>query len=206
MITLQEMSMLSTLYTQPHRHYHNLNHINECLVELENFHSKDFTYGDRRIVTRAIWYHDAVYNPYSKNNEVESAMLIQPNYWMDNNEVRNAILATAKHMTTQVIKDKEGKEHPLPLATQVMLDIDLAGFGKPTQECLANGANIRKEYYKTNDREFAEGRLKFLRAIMQRESLYYTDLFKEKYHEQSQKNLKIEEEIALEAIDDWSGM
>jgi predicted metal-dependent HD superfamily phosphohydrolase len=206
MITLQEMSMLSVLYTQPHRTYHNINHINECLVELENFHSVEFTYADRRIVERAIWYHDAVYNPYSKNNEANSALLLQKGYWAEHEEVHDAIIATSRHMITQVGKDKNGHQGPLPLTTQVMLDIDLVGFGKSTPECLANGENVRKEYYKTNDYDFYTGRLKFLREIMKRESLYYTDYFKEKYHEQSQKNLKLEEEIALDYIDQQSGM
>lgn len=198
MITLQEMSMLTTLYTQPHRHYHNINHINDCLTELENY--PGLSSENIRIVEKAIWYHDAVYNPYSKNNEVNSAMLIPSGYWMDDNKVREIILATAKHSITQVAKDKDGNETPLPLATQIMLDIDLAGFGKPTPECLQNGENVRKEYYKTNDQDFFTGRLNFLRKIMQRKSLYYTDYFKEKYHAQSQENIKIEMQIAQEYL------
>lgn len=200
MITLQEMSMLTTLYTQPHRTYHNMTHIMECLTEFENARVESLTYRDIQIVEKAIWYHDAVYNPYSKENEVQSALLLQEGSWyadVINKQVRNAIWATARHLVTQ---------ENLSLATQVMLDIDLSGFGKPTPECLQNGLNVRNEYYKTNEYQFAEGRLKFLRAIMQRESLYYTDFFKEKYHVQSQKNLKIEEEIALQTIDDHSGM
>lgn len=198
--------MLSTLYTQPHRTYHNLNHINECLTELENTPSL-LTYGQRMIVEKAIWYHDAVYNPYSRMNEVYSAMLVQEDPRMINVPVKNIIYRTAYHTITQTVTDPETKEEmPLDIATQVMLDIDLSGFGKNTPECLKNGENVRREYYKTTDYQFAEGRLKFLRAIMQRESLYYTDFFKEKYHVMSQRNLKIEEEMAIETIDDQSGM
>lgn len=203
MITLQEMSMLSTLYTQPHRTYHNMTHIMECLTELENFPSSSldgFTYRDIQIVEKTIWYHDAVYNPYSKENERQSALLLQEGSWyadMINKLVRNAIWATARHHVTQ---------NDLSPATKVMLDIDLSGFGKSTSECLENGENVRREYYKTNDTDFYTGRLNFLRTIRKRESLYYTDYFKEKYHMQSQKNLNLEVEIAIEMIDDASGM
>lgn len=197
MISLQEMSMLSTLYTQPHRTYHNINHINECLAELEGFHSKDFSYGDRQVVERAIWFHDAVYNPYSKENEIQSAMLVPEDPKFIGDRVRKIILATAKHVITQ---------EDLDFATQVMLDIDLAGFGKPWHICQKNGDNVRAEYYNTSDYDFAVGRLKFAQAIAQRESLYYTDYFKAKYHEQSQKNLAVEIQIATETIDQLSGM
>lgn len=197
------MSQLSTLYTQPHRTYHNINHINECLVELENIPSellkvREYHYHDHTLIETAIWYHDAVYNPYSKRNEIESAALLPPIPFSNKMSlpelVRDIILATAKHIITQ---DK------LSFAAQVMLDIDLAGFGQETQICLQNGENVRKEYYKTPELDFQKGRLNFIQTISKRESLYYTDYFKEKYHVQSQKNLKIEEEMALEYVDYW---
>jgi predicted metal-dependent HD superfamily phosphohydrolase len=196
MITLQEMSMLTTLYTQPHRHYHNINHINECLVELEGFYSKDFSFGERKIVERAIWFHDAVYNPYSKENEVQSAMLVPEDPSFVSTCVRALILLTAKHTITQP---------ELGLAAQVMLDIDLAGFGKPWEICKKNGENVRREYYNTSERDFYVGRLKFLQTIGQRESLYYTDFFREKYHVQSQKNLTLDVQYTTEILDQWSG-
>ncbi len=194
MITLREMSMLSTLYAQPHRHYHNINHINDCLVELENFYVDQFTYNDRMVVEKAIWYHDAVYNPYSKENEVQSANLLPPNPFGSVDKLAyRAILATAKHLTTQ---------ENLPLATQVMLDIDLSGFGKPFEICWKHAENIRKEYYHTNDIDFFKGRIDFLTTISQRESLYYTDFFKEKYHEQSRRNL--EQELEKTKFQIWN--
>lgn len=203
MITLQEMSMLTTLYTQPHRHYHNINHINDCLTELENMPPKILFRNQKgidehSIVEKAIWYHDAVYNPYSVRNELNSISLL-PTITEYNasliDAVRDAILATMCHTITQ---DK------ISLSTQVMLDIDLSGFGKPTSECLENGENVRNEYYKTNNLDFYTGRLKFLQTIMERESLYYTDYFRDKYHEQSQKNMKIEVEIAQQYIEELS--
>lgn len=192
MISLQEMSMLTTLYSQAHRRYHNINHINDCLAELEQFTCSSISRGDLELIERAIWYHDAVYNPYSTQNEIRSAALLPHN--VNHPVIREAIYATAKHTVTQ---------EKLDPISQVVLDIDLSGFGKPWHIVERNAQNIRKEYYNTSDFDFYQGRVKFLETIAQRESLYYTDYFKEKYHEMSQKNLKIELDRALDIVDFW---
>lgn len=190
MISLSEMSMLTTLYTQPHRKYHNINHINDCLTELEQFPAnclEGFSYRDRQIVEASIWYHDAVYNPYSTMNEANSAKLISERYqYALFEDISKTVLATAKHLQTQT---------DLLLATQVMLDIDLSGLGKPWAIYVKNGFNIRDEYYNTTDYDFLHGRMKFLETINNRETFYYTNYFKNKYHEQSKLN--VEHEIRI---------
>lgn len=181
MITLEEMAMLSTLYAQSHRFYHNINHINDCLAELEQI--PNISHNDRVVIEKAIWYHDAVYNPHSTENEIKSAALLQHNPTTTADHVRKIILATAKHLVTQ---------ENISLTTQIMLDIDLCGFGKPWEICKKNADNIRKEYYNTTDLDFYKGRKNFLETIMKRESLYYTDYFRNKYHKQSRENLEAE--------------
>lgn len=187
MITLEEMSMLTTLYTQPHRKYHNINHINDCLAELESFPQQSisgFEFNDYQIVEAAIWYHDAVYNSYSKANEVNSATLINNKYQYElGSEIKKAVLATAKHLHTQ---------SDLSIATQVMLDIDLSGLGKPWGIYVKNGFNIRDEYYNTTDLAFLQGRIQFLETIAQRETYYYTKHFHDKYHFESKSNVERE--------------
>lgn len=187
MITLEEMAALTTLYSQPHRYYHNIVHIQDCLTELENFVHPDFTQDKREIVETAIWYHDAVYNPYSKLNEYNSAMLTK-----GSEAAYELIMYTARHLedVSQDIETHVHKNHRQ--CAYVMLDIDLAGFGKPELICAQHTVNIRREYYNTTDYDFYVGRLKFLEALSKRKSLYYTEFFYNKYHEQSQKNLKAE--------------
>lgn len=195
MISLQEMSMLSILYNQSHRYYHNINHIMDCLGELElvSFINSN----QRDIIETAVWYHDAIYNPYSSLNEENSLKLFQVGIGYDTNKnilVESAILATKYHLEYQPLNK--------PLTTEVMLDIDLSGFGKDWITCRAHADNIRKEYYRTNDTDFYTGRLNFLETINQRESLYYTDFFKNKYHEQSKINIKIEIENTKSILSD----
>lgn len=210
MITLREMADLSTLYGQKHRHYHDIIHIQNCLAELDAYNqaTHELSISDYEIAKTAIWYHDAVYNPYGQpgNNELESTWLV-PEHHENYDSIRQVILMTAKHLKDidwqwSYFDNVSGKVNP----AQVTLDIDLAGFGKPTPEFLRNSANIRKEYYNTSDYDFAVGRLKFAEAISKRDYLYYTDYFRDKYHEMSRKNLQIEIEQARQTIDDLSGM
>lgn len=193
-LPLEEQALLTTLLTQPHRYYHNINHINDCLSELEQFLRDDVKqsmYGYVICVEYAIWYHDVVYNPYSLINEEESARLFKTYHHSANKQlpsnakqyISDAIIATASH--TKRLKD-------LSTASKVLLDIDLAGLGKPVHIFAKNSYNLRKEYYNSTDLELVQGRLNFFKTLNKRETFYYTDYFHDKYHEQSKENVENE--------------
>src|SRR5229473_4239123 len=88
-LPLEEQSQLTILLSQPHRHYHNINHINDLLSDmtvwfhedtdslayLSKYYHESETY---RILSYVIWYHDAIYDsyqPYPGYNENMSAKL-----------------------------------------------------------------------------------------------------------------------------------
>src|SRR4051812_42451988 len=63
---------LVAAHSEPHRHYHTLEHLNEMfkvagkLADAAN---------DPMAIQLAIWFHDAVYDPRGKDNEERSAAL-----------------------------------------------------------------------------------------------------------------------------------
>lgn len=57
-------------YTQKHRAYHNLRHIQELLDLLER---AEHLVENKALLLWAIWYHDVVYQPQRKDNEAQSA-------------------------------------------------------------------------------------------------------------------------------------
>ena len=69
MLSLTETANLSVLYAQSHRHYHNIIHIQNCLSELEAYKKSELKLEHTPVgldcIEKAIWYHDAIYNPYS---------------------------------------------------------------------------------------------------------------------------------------------
>jgi predicted metal-dependent HD superfamily phosphohydrolase len=70
--TKRAYEALKTLYQEPHRAYHNLQHIKECLALSGRVREVAAV---TEVLTFAIWYHDAIYDPKAKNNEERSADL-----------------------------------------------------------------------------------------------------------------------------------
>lgn len=197
MISLEEMAHLSVLYAQKHRHYHDITHVMNCLAEFEAYRKDNIdsvSSDEAYAVTASIRYHDAVYNPYSTANEFESSNLV-PYATPFSAEVRKIVQLTKEHLTTlnwdrlPVLLSKDWIR-----SAQIMLDIDLVGFGKSWQEYKRNGDNIRKEYYNTSDEEFFKGRLNFLNAMQKRMidsgSIYYTPYFHNNYNLRARSNIQ----------------
>ncbi|EWC44402.1 hypothetical protein DRE_01228 [Drechslerella stenobrocha 248] len=64
-------------YSQPHRAYHDTTHITFMLGRLDDDVLEgeiEFDEWERRCVMLAIWWHDYVYDPRSKDNEVQSIL------------------------------------------------------------------------------------------------------------------------------------
>lgn len=177
-LPLEEQAYLSTLLTQPHRHYHNIIHVNDCLAEAYKMFNEKVA-DEHKHLTYAIWYHDAIYNPYSKSNEDASIALL-PDDAHNLSAVIEAIEATKFHT-----EDQTGLSWP----TMLMLDIDLSGFGKSFEVCWKHAENIRKEYYHTPDLDFLKGRVQFLSRMDNRTRIYYTPYFYDKYEVQARKNI-----------------
>ena len=111
----QTWELLRSHYSEPHRRYHNLAHIEACLQWLDRVrdHAKDSP-----SMEFAIWFHDVIYDTHSSTNEQDSADLAQRTLIPPANvdRVRNLILATGHQA------DAEGD-------AALLCDIDLATLG-----------------------------------------------------------------------------
>lgn len=184
-MNLQTIANLTTLYNEPHRYYHNLNHVMECLGEFENYlkdnkNSRTFQYA----VVESIWWHDAIYNPYSLLNEINSAKLYASE--STSSLVEDIIKMTAKHTEDQTF---EGKSGWMLTTAHVVLDLDLHSLGKD-EKFWINGQNIRKEFHFIPDLVFYGNRIKFFQAMLARKRLFYTDYFFNKYEEKARHNME----------------
>lgn len=197
-LPLETIAQLSQLYTQPHRHYHNLNHINRCLSVAENLHLEYFN--KTQLIT-AIWFHDAIYNPWSRHNEQFSAELAskycqQEHTFLSNGlgfgknlrTVIQAIKATAEHTEDQVFNSDQYNVNVI----HYMLDIDLIGLADEYSKYSETGEQIRKEYSHLNKNEFDKGRYTFLIRMLDRKKIFYTDDFYQKYETKARENMHLE--------------
>ena len=62
-------NILVAAYTQPDRHYHNLNHIDRLLTTIDRTESLQ----NPTAVRLAVWFHDFVYDSQASDNEAQSA-------------------------------------------------------------------------------------------------------------------------------------
>lgn len=114
-------------YNEPHRFYHNMKHISDMV--------NDAIYDgilDRQLF-KAIVYHDAVYDPKSRTNEIDSVALLSkddPDY----SDVSKAILSTIDHNTDN---------HPLSMK---LCDLDLRILRGSLSDKIKFEKNIFKEY------------------------------------------------------------
>lgn len=168
-------------YTSKKRFYHNLSHLKNMLVEKEAVKDK---IENHDVFVVSIFYHDIIYNSLKGDNELKSAELmkermIQTKY-TDIEKSFNQILATQKHLESS---DND---------TNYLLDIDLSVLGKSPEDYSIYMENVRKEYHSVPYFLYKKGRKKVLNSFLEREKIYFTDFFSNKYEKQANENLKYE--------------
>lgn len=170
-------------YNSKSRYYHNWQHIEALLQELE---AAKHLLLDYHTVIFAVFYHDAVYNVLKKNNETKSAEL--------------AILHLSKMGVPLILQQQSTA---LILATQhhgvssnndcnYFTDADLSILGSPPTVYQRYVAAIRKEYVFFPDIVYNKGRQKVLHHFLQMERIFKTDFFAERYEAQARENMKWE--------------
>lgn len=170
---------LLSRYGEPHRAYHNLEHIVTMLDELEQL-------GDVGTIEIrwAIWHHDSVYNPKAKDNEEQSATLSK------NTAKKLGLPDTfGDRESDLILSTKHGKISPNH-DNRILADLDLVIFGKSEKEFDAYEAAIQKEYEFVPRHDFCLDRSEILRSFLDRPSIYLTDYFRDKYKSAARKNLK----------------
>lgn len=174
-------------YSEDHRHYHNLSHIAAMLKHAQNCKCK---LESLPVVQLAIWFHDAIYDARAKDNEFQSAALTQfslnqlkisPSV---TRQVMLCILATARHELPNEIDVC----HDLP----AFLDMDLAILGTAPETYKKYSAAIRAEYAYVLAPLYRIGRVKMLKTFLQRDRLFFTDDFYQRYEQLARANIKDE--------------
>lgn len=168
-------------YTSKSRHYHNLDHLENMLTELEAVKSK---IKNLDTVVFAIFYHDIIYKAPKSDNEHQSALLFQK-------RIGNS---TFKNIEACMHQIKATKKHELSLCndTNILLDIDLSILGQSTATYEKYCENIRKEYQIYPNFRYRKGRKNVLESILMLPSIYKTDYFIQKYEIKARENLRLE--------------
>ena len=175
---------LVTLYTEPHRAYHNLKHVYNLLGWAETVCENIL---DFQTIGLAIWFHDAIYDARRFDNEQQSANLAvaRLRHLKVSDEkietVRQLILATKMHDSTDLNADG-----------RLFLDFDLSILGADALAYQAYSRAIRREYDFVAESLYRSGRQRVLQNFLERDFIYLTDVCREKFELQARENIKRE--------------
>ena len=165
-------------YAEPARHYHTLEHIDDCLARLDDV--ADLV-DDPDAVEIAIWFHDVVFTPGARDNEAQSARFYLQRSGGATPRFRRAVcrmILASRHVRPMLDADPA-----------YLVDIDLAGFGRPWPEFRSTTDLIRAECPHRTDGEFAAGLAPFLRALVARPRMFATDWFRDRCEAAARRNV-----------------
>lgn len=177
-------------YVEKNRRYHDVTHLKTCLNELELV--RDLA-EDPDALEMAILFHDAVYESNDptiigkKDDEGKSAQLAvdlitnQLGLGRDFADKVASLIMTTKHNVVPQSND-----------AKLMVDIDLAIFGRSPRLFNIYEQNVREEWNHVELLDFAKGRKGVLESFLppKRDAIYQSAFFRERYEEQAKKNLQ----------------
>src|SRR5688500_7641292 len=172
---------LHVWYSEPHRHYHTVAHIDACLRQFDLFRALARFPGEAEA---ALWFHDAIYLPRASDNEARSADLavqffaaagVPPERCA---RIHAHILATAHDVET---RDPD---------SALVVDVDLSILGQDPATYDQFEHQIREEYRWVPAFVYKRKRIEVLRSFLERPSIYAVDAIRARYEAPARANLQ----------------
>jgi predicted metal-dependent HD superfamily phosphohydrolase len=176
---------LLAAYDEPHRGYHDRRHLAEVLAHVEEL-AADAPEVDRDTVLLAAWFHDAVYDG-SRDDEERSAVLA-------GDELRAAGVASdvVAEVARLVRLTADHRPAPGDVAGEVLCDADLAILAAGPDRYDEYVADVRSEYAHLDDTTFRAGRAAVLRALLEKPTLFHTDIGRRSWEQVARGNVERE--------------
>lgn len=171
-------------YSEPIRHYHNLEHLQEILFLLQQV--QDISHNPS-VLQLSAWFHDCIYDPQAKDNEALSAIFAEQ--VLNQLDVDSQII----YLTTEIVRSTKNHQ-PLiyGIDNLIFLDVDLAILGTTKEQYLQYAHAIRQEYSHLNNLAYRKGRTELLTQILTKPKIYYTDYFYQRLETTARNNLQAE--------------
>ncbi len=169
-------------WAESHRHYHSLQHLDECLATFERV---SFLATRPVEVALALWFHDAIYDVKASDNEARSAAwarqaLHDAGAPADCVERVHSLVMATRHDVTPSDPDQ-----------QLLVDIDLSILGASPERFAQYEKQVRAEYSFVPDDAFRTGRRAILQSFLARPHIYNTSHFQASHEVQARRNLRL---------------
>jgi predicted metal-dependent HD superfamily phosphohydrolase len=194
-------SALISHYTEPRRHYHTIEHINSMLICCKRYHRE---LQDEQVVKLAIFFHDWIYDPQDKDNELRSIKCFQEfAYELDLPKATTTWVS--KYIERTITHTLEINDGEADIDLRLFLDFDLEVLSRNSPDYALYAAQIRQEYSHLTESDYCNGRIKVLREFLERDQLYFSDIFYKMGEEIARNNLKGEIEVLEAKLDELNG-
>lgn len=175
-----EFDALHQLYSQPHRAYHNLAHVQDCLAQLD---ACGVVPVDADAVRLALWLHDVIYEIGATDNEEQSAA------WATAALTRGRASANLIETVADLILATKHPSTPQTTDAALVVDIDLSILGRERTAFTIYERNIREEYKSVPLQRYRRGRAAILQSFLDRPSIFLTEAFRDKFEARARENL-----------------
>lgn len=201
---------IQNAYSEPHRHYHTLKHIEDVLNLVDEI-SSSYQYSSCLkdnvtdcLIRLAAFFHDFEYDILNGSRSVQNSGIYAYNACLRlglskelSLEVQELVMITENH-------EFKAELQSTCIIQEILIDSDMAILGSNRESYLEYAANIRKEYLtKYTPEEFRIGRIQFLLGQIGK-PIYYTDWGKTHYQETAQENMKYETYLLSDPTKDWN--
>lgn len=180
---VETLSRVEQSYLDSARIYHDLRHLHRMFDELDRWRpSLDLSIDRLVALELAIVYHDVVYVPGRRDNEIRSA---------ERSVHDLKALGAPRSLYRQVERSVRATIHHVcdrrDTVSCMLIDLDLCAMANET-EYLENGDRIRKEFSVYEDEVFLPARAEFLRSFLSRRRLFRGP-FAELYERAARENM-----------------
>lgn len=168
------------------RAYHDTRHLHACLLHLEAVQGAQPTALQQpHAVELALWFHDAIYWPWSGHNEERSAQWAR-RFLLAQRLPEGLVQTVERH----IMDTRHNPDAPLEGDACWVVDIDLAVLGAPPEVYGEFERNVRREYRFVRWPRYVAGRSAVLRSFMDRPHVYATPWFRAQREAQARANLQ----------------
>lgn len=174
-------SELMACYNEGHRHYHTVQHLEECFEVLG--HALHLATHPSEVEI-ALWFHDAIYDTHKSDNELRSAE------WARDSASSFGVHPEISKRIYDFIMFTRHTVEPIGIDAQVLIDVDLAILGAQPDRFQEYERQIRKEYEWVPEPLFRLKRAEVLQNFLSRPHIYSTEPFRHHFESQARRNIE----------------
>ncbi len=168
-------------YSEASRAYHTTQHLEECFEQFALASHLSHHAGEVQV---ALWFHDAIYDTRSPQNEERSAA------WATEVLAAAGASADVQLRVSELVLATRHNAEPTSADARLTVDIDLSILGAPPSRFDEYEVQVRSEYSWVPDPVFRQARAKILREFLAHQFVYTTDFFRERLEARARANLE----------------